>query len=208
MQMSYQRRNLLADGCGESEDGGISDFGREAISEMNRLGIAIDLSHAGDRTMVETIEASEKPVFFSHSNARALVEHRRNVTDSTLQALAARGGVCCVSAYSDFLVAKGSSVGTSLDDLARTARYVVDLIGIDHVGFGLDAGEMRTADEMEILTAAIGGGSDIGKRYAIRSRTDLPEYADALGRAGFDATSIDKLLGGNMLRFFDEVWRR
>ena len=208
LQMSYQRRNLLADGCGESSDGGVSDFGREAIGEMNRLGIAIDLSHAGARTMLETIEDSERPVFFSHSNARALVEHRRNVTDDTLRRLAERGGVCCVSAYSDFLAPNGSAIGTNLGDLARMARYVVDLIGIEHVGFGLDAGEGRTAKEMELITATIGGGSDIATRYAIRSRADLPQYADALSAEGFAAAEIDRLLGGNMQRLFTDVWGR
>lgn len=205
-QMSYQRRNLLADGCGESSDGGISDFGREAIAEMNRLGIAIDLSHASDQTMMETIAASEHPVFFSHSNARAVVEHRRNVTDDTLRRLAERGGMCCVSAYSDFLAPNGSATGTSLTDLARMARYVTNLIGVEHVGFGLDAGEGRTATEMELITATIGGGSDIEKRYAIRSRAQLIDYADALGAEGFTAAEIERLVGSNMLRFFADVW--
>jgi membrane dipeptidase len=206
LQMAYQRRNVLADGCGESVDGGLSDLGREAIDEMNRLGVAIDLSHASDRTMIETIDHSSTPVFFSHSNRRAIVNHRRNVPDGTLKRLAEKGGVCCVSAYSDFLAERGSDTGTTLDQFAEMARQMVDLVGIEHVGFGLDTGESRTAAEIEYIGSVIGGGTDITKRYALTSRTELPGFTRALIRAGFREADIEKILGANMLRFFGEVW--
>jgi membrane dipeptidase len=207
MQMAYQQRNLVADGCGESIDGGVSDFGRAVIEEMNRVGIAIDLSHASDRTMVETIEHSSMPVLFSHSNRRAVVNHRRNVPDETLRRLADKGGVCCVSAYSDFLAERGSATGTTLEQFADMMRKTVDVVGIDHVGFGLDTGESRTEHEIAYIGSVIGGGTDISKRYALTSRRQLPPFADALLAASFTEAEVEKILGLNVLRFFGEVWR-
>lgn len=204
IQMAYQRRNLLAEGCGEANDGGVSNFGRDAIAEMNRLGIAIDLSHASDRTMLETIEASKEPVFFSHSNARRAVDQKRNVPDETLRKLVAKGGMCCLSAYSDFLVTKGSETGTSAADMARMAKVLVDIIGIEHVGFGLDVGEARTEAELRI----IGGIShDVSKRYALPSRSKLLDFTTALAREGFHEGAVEKILGGNLVDFFGRVWK-
>jgi membrane dipeptidase len=206
IQMSYQARNLLADGIGESRDGGVSDFGRAAITEMNRLGIAIDLSHASDRTMTDTIEHSSRPVFFSHSNARSRVAHRRNVPDETLRQLSDKGGVCSVSAYSDFLADNGSATGTTLDQFAQMIRYVANIVGIDHVGFGLDTGEGRTRAEIDFLGGVIGGGTDVSKRYAVGSRSQLPDFTAALLREGFTEAETEKILGLNLVRFFGDVW--
>lgn len=203
LEMTYQKRNLLADGCGEEADGGVSSFGLQAIAEMNRLGIAIDLSHAGDRTMTQTLEASTSPVFFSHSNARGLVDHPRNVPDGVLTTMAAAGGVCCVSAYSDFLRVDGGREGTTLADYLRMVDYVVDLIGIDHVGMGFDVGEARTDAEVTLI-----GGADPAKRYVreLRSRTDLFRLTEALVDHGYGDDDVRKFLGGNLLRFYRQAW--
>ena len=206
VQMSYQARNLLADGCGESVDQGVSEFGRGAIAELNRVGIAIDLSHASDKTMTDTIEHSAKPVFFSHSNSRSRVAHRRNVPDETLRRLSDKGGICCVSAYSDFLAENGSDTGTTLDQFAEMVRHVVNIVGIDHVGFGLDTGESRTPSEIEFIGGVIGGGTDVTKRYALTSRRQLPGFTEALLREGFTEAETEKILGQNLVRFFADVW--
>lgn len=209
MEMTYQKANLLADGCGDPRGGGLTAFGRAAIHEMNRLGIAIDLSHASDRTMDETIAESEQPVFFSHSNARGRVEHVRNVPDSTLRQLVSRGGICCISAYSAFLRDGGGATGTNLDDYIAMVNYVVDLVGIDHVGMGFDVGESRTHEEAVL----IGGGNpklthDPSTRYVreLMTRSRLPLLTEALVAAGYDDESVLKFLGGNVLRFYERVW--
>jgi membrane dipeptidase len=203
MEMSYQKRNLLADGCGESNDAGLSNFGKDAVREMNRLGVAIDLSHTSDQTMIQTIELSSSPVFFSHSNARAVVDHPRNVPDEYLVALAERDGVCCVSAYSDFLRPSGSTTGTTLTDYLHMVDYVVELIGIDHVGMGFDVGEARSEAEVGMI-----GGADPSKRYVkeLRSRSDLLLLTTALLEHGYSPTDAQKILGGNLLRFYSEAW--
>jgi membrane dipeptidase len=203
MQLSYQRRNLIADGCGEPIDGGVSAFGRDVIAEMNRLGIAIDLSHASDRTMLDAIELSEQPVFFSHSNARAVVDHVRNVPDEILRRVADSGGVCCVSAYSEFLKPQGSKVGTDPTAMAEMARYLVNLMGAEHVGIGLDVGEEREAAEV----AMIGGGQEIEKRYSLLTRRDYPRITMALEQAGLSEDQIELVLGKSLVQYFGRVWR-
>jgi membrane dipeptidase len=209
MQMTYQKRNLLADGCGEPADGGVSKLGFEAIAEMNRLGIAIDLSHAGDRTMRQTIDASSQPVFFSHSNARSRVDVPRNVPDDVLKELVARGGICGISAYSAFLKIGGGASGTTLEDYLDMVAHVVDRIGIDHVSMGFDVGEFRTPVEV----ALIGGGDpklthDAGTRYVreLMTRSNLPQLTEALLGRGLSDADVKKFLGGNLVRFFGTVW--
>lgn len=209
MEMTYQKANLLADGCGDPRGGGLTAFGRQAVAEMNRLGIAIDLSHASDRTMVETIAESSEPVFFSHSNARGRADHVRNVPDDILRELVARDGICCISAYSAFLREGGGASGTDLTDYIAMVDYVVDLIGIDHVGMGFDVGEARTHQEALL----IGGGNpklthDPSTRYVkeLMSRSRLPMLTEALLKAGYDDESVRKFLGANVLAFFEQVW--
>lgn len=203
MQMTYQKRNLLADGCGEQNDAGVSRFGLDAIRVMNEVGIAIDLSHASDRTMIQTIEASEKPVFFSHSNARSLIDHPRNVPDEYLRALADRGGICCVSAYSSFLRKDAAENGSTLEDYLRMMDYIVEIVGIDHVGIGFDVGEARTPAEIEQI-----GGATLAKRYVreLRSRSDLVQLTEAVMRHGYSEDDTKKILGTNLLAFYTAVW--
>jgi membrane dipeptidase len=209
MQLTYQKRNLLADGCGEPANGGLSKLGREVVAAMNRLGISIDLSHAGDRTMDEAIEASSAPVFFSHSNARAIADVSRNVPDATLKRLAERGGVCGVSAFSAFIKPNGGSTGTTLEDYVDMVDYVVNLIGIDHVSLGFDVGEFRTPFEL----TTIGGGDpsrphDVTLRYVreLNSRSGLPQLTETLVRRGYDEASIRKIYGENLIAFFETTW--
>ena len=209
MQMSYQKRNLLADGCGERADGGVTNFGLQAIAEMNRLGIAIDLSHASDRTMRETIAESGRPVFFSHSNARGRVDVPRNVPDDILKELVSRGGVCGVSAYSAFLKDGGGSTGTDLGDYVAMVDYLVELIGIDNVGMGFDVGEFRTHAEVAIIgSGATKVPHEPSTRYVkeLMTRRNLPALTEALLDRGYDEASVHKFLGGNILRFLTGVW--
>ena len=209
MQMSYQKRNLLADGCGERADAGVSNFGLAAIQEMNRLGIAIDLSHASDRTMHDTITASSQPVFFSHSNARSRVDHPRNVPDDILEELVERGGMCCVSAYSAFLKDGGGATGTDLADYVAMVDHLVDLIGIDRVGMGFDVGEFRTDQEVAIIgSGASKQQHDPSTRYVreLSTRGRLPQLTEALLARGYAEADVVKFLGENVLGFLERVW--
>jgi membrane dipeptidase len=209
MQLSYQARNFLADGVGEVNDGGLSELGAKAVHEMNRLGIAIDLSHASDGTIEGALRESERPLLASHSNARARVDQKRNLTDAFMRAIADGGGVCGVTAYSAFLKPDGISTGTTLADWVAMVEYVVNLIGEDHVGIGFDVGEQRTREEAKIISAGKTGVThDPLKRYVVelQTRANFMRITDALLGHGFSETTTEKILGGNLLRFFREVW--
>jgi len=100
MQLAYQRRNFLADGCGEPNGAGLSRLGEEVLGEMNRVGVVADLAHASEQVMIDVLSKSTQPVINSHAGVRALMDHPRNMSDELLKALAQQGGVFCISAYS------------------------------------------------------------------------------------------------------------
>lgn len=134
MLLAYNVRNLVADGCAEAADAGLSNFGRRLVREMNRVGIIVDCSHTGRRSSLEAIEISERPVIFSHSNAYSVCAHIRNIHDDQIRACADRGGVIGVVGVGAFL----GSVTPRPDDLFRHVDYVSSLVGPQHVGLGTD----------------------------------------------------------------------
>ena len=108
IQVTYNERNLLGNGCWENRDDGLSNFGRDAIREMNRLGILIDLSHVGDKTTIDSISLSDQPVACTHANARSFFDSRRNKTDDALKLIAEKGGVVGATAWPPFLGEAGN----------------------------------------------------------------------------------------------------
>ena len=130
---AYNRNNLAGGGC-HDEDAGLTDFGRAAVREMNDLGILVDCSHCGYRTTMDAMELSCAPVIFSHSNPRALRDHERNIRDEQATACAATGGVIGVNGIGLFL----GEDDIRTEALADHVEYLLDLVGPDHVGIGLD----------------------------------------------------------------------
>jgi membrane dipeptidase len=148
LQLTYQRQNWVASGCGERRDGGLTMFGREFVREMNSLGIVVDVSHCGQTTGADAIEWSTTPVVVSHGHPGRIGPHARAKDDDLLRALAANGGVIGLTAISMFLYDPASpGVRPGLHDLARHFEYVIELIGIDHVGIGLDFDETNTPEK-------------------------------------------------------------
>jgi membrane dipeptidase len=203
-------RNYVGDGCLERTDCGLSDFGLEVIEEMNHLGILIDLSHVGYRTTMEAIEASEQPVAFTHANPRALCNHPRNKTDEAIKALADKGGVIGANIFPPFLAA-GSHA--TIEDVIDVIDYLVNLVGVDRVGIGTDFTE---GQPREVFDYWLTGKSSKGPRMrldypivnpeGIRSAADFPNLTDALVTRGYPASHVKKIMGGNWLRLFEEVW--
>ena len=150
---------------------------------MNRVGMMIDLSHAGEATFYQALELSSQPVVCSHSSARALCDHPRNLTDDQLRALAARGGVAQVTLYNGFLRTDGSA---TIDDAVRHLLHMVEVAGIDHVGIGTDFD---------------GDGGVPG----CASAAELLNFTRALMAEGFDLESLRKVWGGNFLRVMQQV---
>ena len=179
MTLCHNGDNDLCDSArGNAEHGGLSAFGRAAISEMNRVGVMVDLSHAAESSFYQAIEASRTPIVCSHSSARALCDHPRNLTDDQLRALAASGGVVQTCLYDGFLRKEG---GATVDDAVRHIVHMVDIAGIDHVGIGTDFD---------------GDGGIIGCADA----SEVINLTRCLMAEGFSETDIEKLWGGNFLR--------
>ena len=209
MQFAYQRRNMLAEGIGEKTNVGLSDLGKEMLKEMNRVGMAVDLAHASEQTMEDILSLSEKPVINSHSCCRSLVETRRNVSDELIKEQAKRGGVYCVSAYSAFLKKNGGFEGTTLDDWALHVDYLLNLVGPDYVGIGFDVGEGRSPSEVNILHSRANiTGKHPTHRYVteLTCRANFPLLVEKLINMGYEDSVIEKVLGGNLVRAFKEIW--
>jgi membrane dipeptidase len=133
MLFAYNRNNAAGSGC-HDEDTGLTDFGRRVIDEMNRVGMVVDCSHSGFKTTMAAMERSTAPVVFSHSNAKALVDHGRNITDAQIKACAETGGVVGINGVNLFLGEDEASPAA----VARHAAHVAELTGWEHVGLSLD----------------------------------------------------------------------
>ena len=131
-----QHQNLIGSGSTERVDGGISDYGVEIIKAMNEVGMLIDVSHSGDRTTLDAIELSPKPIAFTHSNCRALNNHPRLKTDEAIRKLAAKGGVMGITGVRNFVK---DNEPTTVEDIVDHIDHVVKLVGIEHVGIGSDS---------------------------------------------------------------------
>lgn len=206
MQLTYNARNRLGDGCFEPSDAGLSRFGRKVIGRMEELGIVVDLAHAGVRTALDAAAAATRPIVITHANARALLDTPRNATDETIRAVAASGGVIGVCAVPFFLV-RGRPA--KLETLVEHAAYIADLVGAEHVGLGFDF-----ADEDEDDYVYYG----YDERYiphppwvwpeGIASHADARNIGPALRARGFSDSEVRGILGENFMRVFGAVWGR
>jgi membrane dipeptidase len=214
-QMTYNHRNLLADGCAEESDAGLSALGRRVVARLNKAGVLIDLSHAGERSAHETIDLSAKPIAITHSNAQALCDHPRNLSDETIRAVAARGGVIGLNAFPGFVTKDHTKVPTP-DDLVDHLAHMSALVGPQHFGFGLDIDEPDTP-HANYLTPD--GELGVGRHpfppgflppwpwhYAVPSIADYPRLVEALVRRGFSDDEVKGFIGGNFMRLFRECW--
>jgi membrane dipeptidase len=207
MLFAYNRNNAAGGGC-HDDDGGLTDFGRAVIAEMNKVGMIVDVSHAGYRTSMEAMEISQRPVIFSHSNPSAVQHHQRNIADEQIRACAATGGVVGAVGVNLFL---GTDVPTAAR-LADHVDYLIDVAGPDHVALGLDFGFPVDLPGIEQIVADNPGfwpphqyPSDFHPSYLAPSQ--LPELAGELLRRGHSEPVVEAVFGGNMLRVAQEVWR-
>lgn len=208
IQLCYNTQNLVGTGCYE-RDGGLSDFGREVIAEMNRLGILIDLSHVGSKTSEETILESKKPVTYSHCLPAGLKAHPRNKSDEQLRFIADRGGFVGGTMFSPFLK---RGIESNIDDYIEAIDYVINLIGEDAVGIGTDFTQGYGHDFFEWLTHDKGrlrrltNFGEVVNPEGIRTIGEFPNLSAAMERAKWSASKIEKVIGGNWLRLFKNVW--
>ncbi|MEJ2417698.1 MAG: dipeptidase [Exilibacterium sp.] len=208
VQLCYNTQNLIGTGCYE-RDGGLSDFGREVVAEMNRVGIMCDLSHVGSTTSREVILESKKPVCYSHCLPSGLKAHPRNKADEELRFIAERGGFIGVTMFSPFLK---NGIDSTIDDYVEAIDYVINIAGEDQVGIGTDFTQGHGQDFFEWLTHDKGYArrlTDFGKVVnpeGIRTVGDFPNLTEALLRRGFSEQRVRKVMGENWLRILGEAW--
>lgn len=210
VQLTYNSQNLVGSGCWESHDGGLSDFGRHAIDEMNRLGILIDLSHVGPKTSEDAIKYSKEPVAYTHC-CPMLKKHARNKTDEQLRSIADRGGFVGFASYTPFLP-KGEE--STLDDCVAGMEYLINLIGEENVGIGTDWVQDQDVEFFTYLSSDKGKGRPTATPHkkvpampkGLETLGDFRNFVPAMERAGWSETRIRRVLGENWLRFLDRVW--
>jgi membrane dipeptidase len=209
-QLTYNTQNLIGSGSTERVDGGITDYGVKIIEAMNEAGMLIDVSHSGDRTTLDAIEISPKPIAITHSNCRALNNHPRLKTDEAIRKLAAKGGVMGITGVRMFVKDKEP---TTIEDIVDHIDHVVKLVGIEHVGIGSDSDLMgydhMPKDQYEKLKAAYKSS------YAFRDKIDTDGFdhpqkvydlTAAMLRRNYGKENIQAVLGGNFRRLLGSTW--
>lgn len=214
IQLTYNERNAIGSGCLERNDGGLSAYGLQVVHGMNRYGILIDLAHTGVKTSRDVIDLSADPVVISHANPTALNPSFRNKPDDLIQALAAKGGVIGLVAW-NVLVEKAPGKRPTVEDYVDHIKYVVDLVGVDHVGIGSDINDnfralpVRSEFE-EKYHFMLGAYADIANAWpdGFSGVEQYPNLSEAMAARHFSDDDIQKILGGNFLRVAQQVWGR
>lgn len=210
-QLTYNARTLIGNGSTERRDEGLSDFGVSIVERMNKLGMAVDVSHCGDKTTLDAFEVSKKPVLITHSNCRTLnPNHPRCKTDEAIKAMAAKGGVMGITEVRMFVSPKEP---TGVDAMLDHFDYVAKLVGVEHVGVGSDIDllgyDAMPAEEYKQLKAGY------KSTYGFRDKIDLDGYnfakrpfdlAEGLIRRKYSDANIEAILGGNFRRVLKEIW--
>jgi membrane dipeptidase len=202
MLLAYNLDNRASGGCMEGHIG-LTEFGRDVIREMNRVGMIVDLTHMGYRATMEAIEISRAPVIFSHSNPSALRDHARNISDEQIKACARTGGVVGINGIGDFLG------GTSSELIVKNIEYVMDLVGPGHVGLGLDY-VIDKQELMDYLQAhpEIFPAEKMSHYVSLVEPEQFPEFTELLYRKGLDEQVIRGILGENFLKVAREIWKQ
>ena len=219
----YNASNQIGSGCLDRTDAGLTRFGELVVDECNRLGLLLDGAHVGRRTTLEMMERSRQPVVFTHANVDALCPNPRNVTDEQIRACVATGGVIGVANFGPFLLREGRTEQPAVAELIEHIDYLAQMTGsTDHIGIGTDM-SLGTyplhAPEPWGTPAYAAAGADYARlitsdvrspRRALRDFNCYPQVmnlVEGLRGRGYTEGDMEKILGGNFLRVFEQVWR-
>ena len=218
IQLTYNDRNQIGDGCAVQENGGLTPFGHEVVEALNQYKVLVDLSHSGEQTCLDAIKTSDAPVTISHTGCRAITNLPRNKTDAELRQVAEGGGVVGIY-FMPFLKHDGHALA---EDVARHIEHALNVCGQDHVGIGTD-GDATAIDDMtkyrvaiaveveQRKKAGIGAGGESSQIVPLvpdlMGPTQFQKLADMLHKRGHTTNSIEKILGLNFLRLMREVWQ-
>ena len=212
MQLSYNNQSLLATGCYESEDTGITRMGRQVIREMNRVGLVIDMSHSSERSTLEAIDYSERPIAVTHANPASWHPALRNKSDAVLRALADSGGMIGFSLYPHHLKASNAC---TLESFCLMVAETAQTMGIDHIGIGSDLCQDQPDDVVAWMRNGrwtrdldYGEGSSAAPGFPeqprwFRSNQDFPNLFQGLLNVGFSTSEVGQIMGMNWLAFFE-----
>ncbi|ANX11647.1 dipeptidase [Fictibacillus sp. WQ 8-8] len=220
VQLTYNKSNYIGTGCTESTDRGLTDFGRELIAEMNRLGMLIDVSHCSKLTVLEAIKASSQPIVISHANVKNISDNPRNKTDEEIKLLAEKGGVIGLTPWSAILWNSELDKQPSLDDYLDHVEYIINLVGINHVGFGSDITLDDKEDQSGTLVQAnlypevvseyyrrVGSEPIVSHAKNFKGVKEIDNVIVGLKKRGYSEEAIGKFLGGNFTRVLKQVWK-
>jgi membrane dipeptidase len=211
MQLTYNNQSLLATGCYEDDDTGLTRMGRAVVTEMNRVGMVVDMSHSGERSTLETIAHSTRPITISHANPHNWHTALRNKSDTVLKALGESGGMLGFSVYPHHL--KGGS-NCTLQSFCDMIARIADLMGEDHIGIGTDLCQDQPDSIVEWMrtgrwtkTIDYGEGSAAAPGFPampdwFENNRHFGNVAKGLAAAGLTKAQTDKIMGGNWHRFF------
>jgi microsomal dipeptidase-like Zn-dependent dipeptidase len=215
VQLTYNNQSLVGGGCYEPQDSGLSRFGRQVIREMNRLGMLVDLSHVGERTCLNAIEASRRPVAITHANPATFHPHARNKSDAVLRALAERQGVLGCTPYPHLTGGEDLTLQTWTEMVARA----VDLMGVEAVGIGSDSSRNWNDETLRWIRMGrwthepdFGAGRPGQTGWSpwpawFRTPADFPRLTAGLSERGFGRDEVAAIMGGNWLRVFRDSFR-
>ena len=217
MQLAYNIKNRVGDGCEERTDSGLSRFGLQVIERMNKAKMIVDCSHTGQQTTYDAIEHSSAPVIISHANARAVYDSPRNLPDELIKAIGDNGGTIGIVGFPGFV---SGDKRPTIDQLNDHVAYMADMIGIDRVTLGIDyyTGQAPYVD-LEAAKAAyderIADNTWSPNAYpppphhypsGIETPATMPALTEALLRRGFTEEDIRKIYGENLIRMYETVW--
>ncbi len=206
VQLAYNQRTWAGDGCTERTNCGLSLFGIRLVEALNRLRMMVDCSHTGENTTLDAIEASSAPVVVSHTNVRALCDNPRGVSDRVIDAIAAKGGVLGVTSFAYFLNKDGPA---TLDHYLDHIDYLVRRVGVEHVGVGLDLIEGRVYEPpLDPILFKPEAYPPLPWKYAkgLESIAEISNVTRGLLERDYPLESIRKIMGGNWLRIYRDVW--
>lgn len=197
----FNLQNSFGGGCADDNDGGLSKYGRAAVAKMNTVGMLLDGAHAGRRTSFEMIECSDAPIVFSHVACGALHPHFRNVTDEQVRACAAKGGVVGLTGNNNYL-----GDDPTVETLFRHLDHIVNLVGPDHAGLGIDyVHDARALDKYVAQRPDEWAGT--WAPFAFASPEQFVTLVDRILRAGYPDAAVRSILGGNFRRVCERVWK-
>ena len=217
VQLTYNLRNLAGDGSLEPANSGLSNLGRETIRRIEAEKLLLDLAHGGARTIAEAIAFAKRPLVISHTGARALIDHPRNVSDAAIRGVADKDGVVGVY-FMPYLAADSHAKGA---DVIAHVEHVANIAGEDHVGIGTDNGPLPTVldaatkaklDENQRLRIKLGiaaPGEAVGVYPLVADYNSIDRYrrfAADLQKRGWSEARLEKLMGANFLRVYREAW--